>query len=147
VEARTCVLEKLVYYQLVMTLSPHFRHYFWLLPCCYSAAATPPGIRGASKLTRWWDAPSSNMKEVHYMKLLISGAVALFVLASPALANECPSLIQKAQEAMKAMPSMDDAMMKKVNDHIAQAQAEHDAGKHDEAVKTAKDALQLLGNM
>jgi hypothetical protein len=80
------------------------------------------------------------------MKLLISGAVALFVLATPALANECPSLIQKAQEAMKAMPSMDDALMKKVNDHIAQAQAEHDAGKHDEAVKTANDALQLLGN-
>ncbi len=81
------------------------------------------------------------------MKLLISGAVALFFLASPALANECPSLILKAQEAMKAMPSMDDAMMKKVNDHITQAQAEHDAGKHDEAVVTAKDALQLLGNM
>lgn len=81
------------------------------------------------------------------MKFLISGAVALFVLASPALANECPSLIQKAQEAMKAMPTMDDAMMKKVNDHIAQAQAEHDGGKHDEAVVTAKDALQLLGSM
>ena len=87
------------------------------------------------------------MKEVLYMKFLISGAVALFVLASPALASECPSLIQKAQEAMKAMPTMDDAMMKKVNDHIAQAQSEHDAGKHDESVVTAKDALQLLGTM
>lgn len=81
------------------------------------------------------------------MKFLISSAVALFVFASPALANECPSLIQKAQDAMKAMASMDDAMMKRVNDHIAQAQAEHDAGKHDESVATAKDALQLLGTM
>lgn len=81
------------------------------------------------------------------MKLLMSSAVAIFVVASPALANECPSLIQKAQDAMKTMASMDDATMKKVNDHIAQAQAEHDAGKHDEAVVTAKDALQLTGSM
>lgn len=87
------------------------------------------------------------MKEVQYMKFLISGAAALFVLASPALANECPSLIQKAQDAVKAMPAMDDAMMKKVNDHIAQAQSEHDAGKHDESAATAKDALALLGAM
>ena len=81
------------------------------------------------------------------MKFLMSSAVALFVLASPALANECPTLIQKAQDALKSNSGIDDAMMKKVNDHIAQAQAEHDAGKHDEAVKTANDALQLLGNM
>lgn len=78
------------------------------------------------------------------MKVLALSAVALAVLVSPALANECPSLIQKAQESMKALPDMDEAMMKKVNDHIAQAQSEHDAGKHDEAVKTATDALQLL---
>jgi hypothetical protein len=88
---------------------------------------------------------AATKKEIQSMKLLISGMIALFVFVSPALAGECPSLIQKAQEAMKSMTGVDDAMMKKVNDHIAQAQAEHDAGKHEESVVTAKDALQLLG--
>lgn len=78
------------------------------------------------------------------MKAILTAGVMLGLLAAPALANECPTLIKKAQDALQSMSGMDDAMMKKVKDHIAKAQAEHDAGKHDEAVATANDALKLL---
>ncbi|MFN0195069.1 MAG: hypothetical protein ACKVP5_24340 [Aestuariivirga sp.] len=78
------------------------------------------------------------------MKSLLAAGTILFALASPALASQCPTLIMKAEEAMKSA-SLDDAKSKKIMDHITQAKAEHDAGKHDEAVVTAKDALQLLG--
>jgi hypothetical protein len=78
------------------------------------------------------------------MKFIAIGTTALLALATPALANECPSLIKTAQAEVTAMPNMDAALTKKVNEHIAQAQAQHDAGQHDDAIKTAKDALQLL---
>lgn len=78
------------------------------------------------------------------MKSTLVAGTMLFALVSPAFASECPALIQKAEEALK-MASLDEAKSKKINDHIVQAKAEHDGGKHSEAVVTAKDALQLLG--
>ena len=86
---------------------------------------------------------SEQLKE-YKMKLLLTTAVILAGLAVPAFAGECPSLIQKAEEAMKAA-TLDEAAMNKIMDHITQAKAEHDAGKHDESIVTIKDALQLIG--
>ena len=73
-----------------------------------------------------------------------AAAAAMSLLASPAFANECPGLIQKATEMSKSM-NLDEAMITKVTEHIALAQTQHDAGKHDEAVATIADANKLMG--
>jgi hypothetical protein len=84
------------------------------------------------------------LKKEEAMKRILAAGLALGMITGPVLANECPGLIQKAEEALKAA-KLDDAKSKKIMDHIVQAKAEHDYGKHAEAVVTAKDALQLLG--
>lgn len=78
------------------------------------------------------------------MKSLLTAAVVLAGLAVPAFSGECPTLIQKAEEAMNAA-THDEAMKNKVMEHIALGKTQHDEGKHDESVATLKDALQLLG--
>lgn len=78
------------------------------------------------------------------MKSTLVAGIMLLAFIGPAFANECPALIQKAEGALTAA-SLDEAKSKKINDHIVQAKAEHEGGKHSEAVITAKDALQLLG--
>lgn len=79
------------------------------------------------------------------MKSFFIAAAVLAGLAAPAFAGECPSLVQKAEEALKAA-TLDEAMMKKVMDHIALGKTQHDEGKHGESVATLNDALQLLGS-
>jgi archaellin len=78
------------------------------------------------------------------MKSFFVASVILAGLAAPVFAGECPSLIQKAEEAMNAA-TLDEAMKMKVMDHIAQAKTEHEAGKHNESIVTINDALQLIG--
>ena len=78
------------------------------------------------------------------MKSFFLTAAMLVALASPSLASECPGLIQKAEDALKAA-TLDEAAMNKIKEHITLAKSQHDEGKHDESVVTAKDALQLLG--
>lgn len=77
------------------------------------------------------------------MKSLLVAAAILSALSVPAFAAECPSLIQQAEENLK-MSKQDDAAKQKITDHITQAKAEHDAGKHAQSVATAKDALSLI---
>ncbi|MEO7863446.1 MAG: hypothetical protein ABIU05_24020 [Nitrospirales bacterium] len=78
------------------------------------------------------------------MKSFFVAATILVGLATPSFAGECPALIQKAEEALKAS-TLDEAMMGKVTEHIALGKSQHDEGKHEESVATLKDALQLLG--
>ena len=78
------------------------------------------------------------------MKSLLIAAAILVGLAAPSFAGQCPSLIQKAEEALKTA-TLDDAMMKKVMDHVALGKSQHDEGKHGESVATLNDALKLLG--
>jgi len=77
------------------------------------------------------------------MKSLLAAAAILSALSVPAFATECPTLIQQAEEQL-TMSKQDDAAKQKITDHIAQAKAEHDAGKHADSVTTAKDALALI---
>lgn len=71
------------------------------------------------------------------VKRLMSGifvfGIAIGLLASPALAFQCPVLIQQAN-----------AKLKKVQDLVAEAQRLHNAGQHAESVKKANAALGLL---
>lgn len=78
------------------------------------------------------------------MKSFFIAAAILAGLAAPAFAAECPALVQKAEEALKAA-TLDEAMTKKVADHIALGKTQHDEGKHGESTATLNDALQLLG--
>ena len=78
------------------------------------------------------------------MKSFFVVATILVGLATPSFAGECPALIQKAEEAMKAA-TLDEAMMNKVMEHIALGKSQHAEGKHDESVATLNDALQLIG--
>ena len=78
------------------------------------------------------------------MKSFFLAATILVGLATPSFAGECPALMQKAEDAMKAA-TLDEAMMNKVMEHIALGKSQHEAGKHEESVVTLNDALQLLG--
>ena len=77
------------------------------------------------------------------MKSLLAAGAVLSALAGPALANECPMLIQKSEEALKTS-SLDEAGKTKVMEHIAKAKSEHEAGQHEESAATLKDTMQLL---
>ena len=78
------------------------------------------------------------------MKSLLAAVTILVGLSAPAFASECPTLIIKAEEALKAA-TLDDAMKTKVMEHIALGKAQHDEGKHDDSIATLNDALKLLG--
>lgn len=86
----------------------------------------------------------SEQQKEYKMKSFFIAIAILAGLAAPAFAGECPSLIQKAEEAMKAA-TLDEAAMNKVTEHITLGKTQHDEGKHNESVVTLKDALQLLG--
>lgn len=78
------------------------------------------------------------------MKSLIAAAAVLAALAVPALAGDCPNQIKMVEDAL-SKSTLDDAAKKKIQDHIDQAKAEHEAGKHEESLATLKDATQLVG--
>lgn len=78
------------------------------------------------------------------MKSILVAGTVLIALAGPAFASECPTLILKAEEAMKTA-TLDEAAMNKINEHIAKAKSEHEAGQHDASLATLKDTMQLLG--
>lgn len=78
------------------------------------------------------------------MKSFMFAGAILFALVGPALANQCPTLIQKAEGAMNTA-TLDDAAKTKVMEHIAKAKSEHEAGQHDASEATLKDTMQLLG--
>ncbi|MGB8819144.1 MAG: hypothetical protein WCC66_14610 [Rhizobiaceae bacterium] len=78
------------------------------------------------------------------MKSLIAAGAVLFALAGPAMANQCPGLWAKAEEAMKTT-TLDDAGKAKVTGLIAQGKADHEAGKHAESEAGLMEALKLLG--
>lgn len=75
---------------------------------------------------------------------MIVFGVALGLLASPALAFQCPLLITQANEALAKIKA-DDARVKPARELIVEAQRLHNAGQHAESVRKANEALGLLG--
>lgn len=80
------------------------------------------------------------------MKKILIATVLSLGLAGPALANQCPTLIKKAEAALHTA-SLDDATKAKVTELIAKGKAEHDGGQHDQSVTDLTEALKLLGAM
>ena len=78
------------------------------------------------------------------MKKLILAAAMTMALAGPALANQCPSLMAKIDDAMKTA-SLDDATKAKVMDLYAKGKTEHETGDHANSEKDLGEALKLLG--
>jgi hypothetical protein len=78
------------------------------------------------------------------MKVLVIVIAALVLMASPALAGQCPLLIKQLNEAVGKMKA-DDAMVKKAKPLIAEAQKLHDGAKHADAVKQCDEAAKVLG--
>ena len=77
------------------------------------------------------------------MKAIMIAIVALFLLASPAMANQCPTLIKQLNEAVEK--TKDKAKAKEAKTLIAEAQKLHDGGKHADAVMKCDDAAKVLG--
>ena len=78
------------------------------------------------------------------MKNLYGSLLALSLMATPVLANSCPTLIKKAQESRAQMEGMAKDFLNQVDDLIAKAQKAHEAGKHKESVAAANEAIKLM---
>lgn len=77
------------------------------------------------------------------MKAIIIAIAALFLLASPVMAGQCPTLIKQLNEAVGK--TKDDAKAKQAKAIIAEAQKLHDDKKHADSVKKCDEAADVLG--
>lgn len=76
--------------------------------------------------------------------VVMAVVVALALTGGPALAGSCPTLIKAGRDAAAKMKA-DDPKVKQANAKLDEAQKLHDGGKHADSVKTANEALALLG--
>ena len=82
------------------------------------------------------------------MKKLVTACAAVAAIValagSPAYAFKCPTLIKEGREAAAKMKA-DDPNVKQATAKLDEAQKLHSEGKHADSVKTAEEALALLG--
>lgn len=78
------------------------------------------------------------------MKAIVIAIAALFFLASPAMAGQCPTLIKQLNEAVGKLKE-DDAKAKEAKVLIADAQKLHDGKKHGDAIMKCDAAAKVLG--
>jgi hypothetical protein len=76
--------------------------------------------------------------------IAITAMVTGLAFSGVALASNCPVLIKQGKDAAATMKA-DDPKVKAANAKLAEAQKLHDGGKHADSVKTANEALALLG--
>ena len=76
--------------------------------------------------------------------IAVTAMVAGLAFTGVAMASTCPLLIKQGKEAAAKMKA-DDPKVKEANTKLAEAQKLHDSGKHADSVKTANEALALLG--
>ena len=77
------------------------------------------------------------------IKRTFAAAAVLALLATPALASQCPKDIKAIDAALKAGKGAD--MKDKVKQMRDEGEALHKAGKHKESVARLAEALKLLG--
>lgn len=65
-------------------------------------------------------------------------------MATPAFANQCPTLMNKIDAAMKTA-QLDDAKKAQVTDLYTKGKAAHDAGDHAASEASLNEALKILG--
>ena len=76
--------------------------------------------------------------------IAITAMVTGLAFTGVAMASTCPLLIKQGKDAVAKMKA-DDPKVKEASAKLAEAQKLHDAGKHADSVKTANEALALLG--
>jgi hypothetical protein len=102
------------------------------------------GIRGLSESYQQCklDVGTFQYREEIMKKSLILAALLAFT--TPALASQCPALMNKIDEAMKTA-QVDDATKQQVMDLYNKGKAAHDAGDHAASEASLNEALKLLG--
>ncbi len=78
------------------------------------------------------------------MKRFVSVGAALMLFMSAALANSCPTMMKKIDDAMAAKPKMTDAQMAEVKKYRAEGETMHKAGKHKESTAALAKAMAML---
>ena len=76
--------------------------------------------------------------------IAITAMVTGLAFTGVAMASTCPLLIKQGKDAAATMKA-DDPKVKEATAKLAEAQKLHDGGKHADSVKTATEALALLG--
>ncbi len=79
------------------------------------------------------------------MKRTMALGVSLLFAAGTAMAFHCPKDMKQIDDALAKNPKLTDAQMKDVKDLRAKGEAEHKAGKHQEAVDDLGKAKTILG--
>lgn len=78
------------------------------------------------------------------LKTMIAAVLLTGALTVPALANQCPTLMNEIDAAMAAAPPSDPAVREQIQTLRLEGEALHKAGKHDASVETLQQALTLL---
>jgi hypothetical protein len=78
------------------------------------------------------------------MKKIAIAAAMASVLAGPAVASQCPALMEKIDAAM-ATATVDDATKAKVQALYDSGKAAHEAGDHPKSEADLGEAMKLLG--
>ena len=76
--------------------------------------------------------------------IAITAVMTALTFTGVALGSNCPLLIKQGKDAAAKMKA-DDPKVKEATAKLAEAQKLHDGGKHADSVKTANEALALLG--
>jgi hypothetical protein len=76
--------------------------------------------------------------------MVLAVAVSLALSTGVAFASSCPKVIKEGRDAAAKMKA-DDPKVKQATAKLDAAQKLHDAGKHADSLKTANEALALLG--
>lgn len=79
------------------------------------------------------------------MKRTLALGTALLFASMTALAFHCPKDMKEIDDALAKNPKLTDSQMKEVKDLRAKGEAEHKAGKHQEAVDDLAKAKKILG--
>ena len=79
------------------------------------------------------------------MKRMLALGVSLLFAAGTAMAFHCPKDMKQIDDALAKNPKLTEAQMKEVKDLRAKGEAEHKAGKHQEAVDDLAKAKKILG--
>ena len=75
----------------------------------------------------------------------LAAATVVAFLSVPALAGQCPALIDQIDAALAADPGLSDDAKAEIVALRDQGEALHNEGKHDESVAALQQALQMLG--
>ena len=79
------------------------------------------------------------------MKRSLALAVAMIFASGTALAFHCPKDMKEIDDALAKKPQLSEAKMKEITQLRADGEADHKAGKHQDAVDKLARAKALLG--